>query len=105
MLAGAAANLQHVTGAVAQQRRDVLQQTLTDFNVAAQVEGYQTGPVITMFELSLAPGIKVSQVSNLCPDIARALAVPGVRVVSPLPGRPGSYSRATAISRRASSRR
>jgi S-DNA-T family DNA segregation ATPase FtsK/SpoIIIE len=72
---------------VAQQRRGILQQTLNDFNVAAQVEGYQTGPVITMFELSLAPGVKVAQVSNLCNDIARSLAVPGVRIVSPLPGR------------------
>jgi len=72
---------------VAQQRRGILQQTLNDFNVGAQVEGYQTGPVITMFELSLAPGVKVAQVSNLCNDIARSLAVPGVRLVSPLPGR------------------
>ena len=72
---------------VAQQRRGILQQTLNDFNVAAQVEGYQTGPVITMFELSLAPGVKVAQVANLCNDIARSLAVPGVRIVSPLPGR------------------
>jgi len=72
---------------VAQQRRGILQQTLNDFNVAAQVEGYQTGPVITMFELSLAPGVKVAQVANLCNDIARSLAVPGIRIVSPLPGR------------------
>jgi S-DNA-T family DNA segregation ATPase FtsK/SpoIIIE len=72
---------------VALQRRAVLRQTLDDFNVAAQVVGHQTGPVITLFELSLAPGVKVSQISNLCTDIARALAVPGVRVVSPLPGR------------------
>ena len=42
---------------------------------------------ITQFELSLAAGVKVSQISNLATDIARALAVPGVRVVSPLPGR------------------
>jgi S-DNA-T family DNA segregation ATPase FtsK/SpoIIIE len=72
---------------VAQQRRGILQQTLNDFNVAAQVEGYQTGPVITMFELSLAPGVKVAQVANLCNDIARSLAVSGIRIVSPLPGR------------------
>ena len=72
---------------VARQRRLVLQQTLNDFNVSAEVVGHQTGPVITLFELSLAPGVKVSQVSNLATDVARALAVPGVRVVSPLPGR------------------
>ncbi len=71
----------------AAQKRMVLQQTLDDFGVAAQVSGYQTGPVITLFELSLSPGVKVSQVASLADDIARALAVPGVRVVSPLPGR------------------
>ena len=53
----------------------------------AQVVGHMTGPVISQFELSLSPGVKVSQIHSLAPDIARALAVPGVRVVSPLPGR------------------
>jgi len=71
----------------AAQKRLVLQQTLNDFNVQAEVVGHMTGPVITLFELSLAPGVKVSAVSNLANDIARSLAVPGVRVVSPLPGR------------------
>jgi S-DNA-T family DNA segregation ATPase FtsK/SpoIIIE len=71
----------------AAQKRLVLQQTLSDFNVQAQVVGHMTGPVITLFELSLSPGVKVSQVANLANDIARALAVPGVRIVSPLPGR------------------
>ena len=42
-----------------------------------------TGPVITLFELALAPGVKVSQIATLANDIARALAVPGVRVVTP----------------------
>ena len=68
-------------------KRSVLQQTLDDFNVEAQVVGYMTGPVITMFELSLAPGVKVSQIANLANDIARALAAPGVRIVSPIPGK------------------
>ncbi|MGB2824409.1 MAG: DNA translocase FtsK, partial [Phycisphaerae bacterium] len=72
---------------IAVQRRVILQQTLNDFNVDAEIVGHQTGPVITLFELSLAPGVKVSQVSNLANDIARSLAVPAVRVVSPLPGR------------------
>ncbi len=72
---------------IAAQRRQVLQQTLDDFSVTAEVVGHQTGPVITLFELSLAPGVKVSRVANLANDIARALAVPGVRIVSPLPGR------------------
>ena len=71
----------------AEVKRAVLQQTLNDFNVAAEVVGHQTGPVITLFELSLAPGVKVAQIANLATDIARSLAVPGVRVVSPIPGK------------------
>jgi len=65
------------------ERQQILQQTLDDFNVVAEVVGHMTGPVITMYELSLAPGVKVSQVANLATDIARALAVPGVRIVPP----------------------
>jgi S-DNA-T family DNA segregation ATPase FtsK/SpoIIIE len=71
----------------AEVKRAVLQQTLNDFSVQAEVVGHQTGPVVTLFELSLAPGVKVSQISNLAADVARALAVPGVRVVSPIPGK------------------
>ena len=71
----------------AEVKRAVLQQTLNDFHVQAEVVGHQTGPVITLFELSLAPGVKVSQIAGLATDIARSLAVSGVRVVSPLPGR------------------
>jgi DNA segregation ATPase FtsK/SpoIIIE, S-DNA-T family len=67
----------------AAQRKLVLQQTLADFNVEAKVQGYMTGPVITLFEVSLAPGVKVSQITNLATDIARSLAVPGVRIVPP----------------------
>ncbi|MHC4294384.1 MAG: DNA translocase FtsK, partial [Planctomycetota bacterium] len=67
----------------AQQTQVVLQQTLNDFGVEAEVMGYMTGPVITMYELSLSPGVKVSQIGSLATDIARALAVPGVRIVPP----------------------
>lgn len=65
------------------QRKFILQQTLDDFGVQAKVEGYMTGPVITLFEVALAPGVKVAAVSNLATDIARSLAVPGVRIVPP----------------------
>ncbi|NIA17525.1 MAG: DNA translocase FtsK, partial [Planctomycetes bacterium] len=51
------------------------------------VVGAEPGPTITMFELSLAAGIKVSQISNLSNDVARALGAAAVRVVAPLPGR------------------
>jgi len=73
--------------AIAEEKRAILQQTLNDFNVEAEVVHHMTGPVITLFELSLAPGVKVAAVANLAKDIARALAVPGVRVVSPLPSK------------------
>jgi DNA segregation ATPase FtsK/SpoIIIE, S-DNA-T family len=64
-----------------------LQKTLDDFRIEANVVGFMTGPVITMFELALSPGVKVRQIANLSNDIARALAVPGVRIVSPIPGK------------------
>ncbi len=65
------------------QRKLVLQQTLDDFGVEAKVDGYMTGPVITLFEVSLAPGVKISQIGSLATDIARSLAVSGVRIVPP----------------------
>jgi S-DNA-T family DNA segregation ATPase FtsK/SpoIIIE len=73
--------------AYASQQRDILQRTLDEFRVEAQVVGFMTGPVITMFELALSAGVKVRQIANLSNDIARALAVPGVRIVSPIPGK------------------
>ena len=73
--------------AYASLQRDTLQRTLDEFRVEATVVGFMTGPVITLFELALAPGVKVRQIANLANDIARALAVPGVRIVSPIPGK------------------
>ncbi len=67
----------------AAQRKLVLQQTLDDFHIEANVVGYMTGPVITLFEVSLSPGVKVAQIGSLATDIARSLAVPGVRIVPP----------------------
>jgi S-DNA-T family DNA segregation ATPase FtsK/SpoIIIE len=64
-----------------------LEQVLTEFGIEARVAGAEPGPTITMFELALAPGIKVSQIVNLSNDIARALGAPAVRVVAPLPGK------------------
>lgn len=64
-----------------------LEQVLTEFGIEARVVGSEPGPTITMFELALAPGVKVSQISNLSNDIARALGAPAVRVVAPLPGK------------------
>jgi len=65
----------------------ILEQTLTEFRLQVQVVAIDTGPVITVFELKLAPGIKVSQIASLTNDMARALKAPAVRVVAPLPGK------------------
>jgi len=65
----------------------VLARTLSEFKVRAHVVSMRRGPVITMYELSLAPGTKVSKVEGLADDLAIALKAPNVRIVAPLPGR------------------
>jgi len=72
---------------VVKQKAVALEGLLGEFDVSARVVAAETGPVVTMFELQLAAGVKVSQVSSLANDIARALGVGAVRVVAPLPGR------------------
>jgi len=64
-----------------------LETLLSEFNINAKVVAAETGPVVTMFELELAAGVKVSQISALSNDMARALAAGAVRVVAPLPGK------------------
>jgi len=65
----------------------ILARTLSEFKVDARVVTVVRGPVITMYELSLAPGTKVSKVESLADDLAIALKAPNVRIVAPLPGR------------------
>ncbi|MHC4647352.1 MAG: FtsK/SpoIIIE family DNA translocase, partial [Planctomycetota bacterium] len=72
---------------VVKSKAGVLERLLAEFNINARVVSADTGPVVTMFELELAAGIKVSQISTLANDMARALGVGAVRVVAPLPGR------------------
>ena len=72
---------------VVREKGRILEQTLKEFNLEARVVEAETGPVITMFELQLAPGIKVAQISNLANDLARSLGAAAVRVVAPLPGK------------------
>jgi len=60
---------------------------LRDFGIEVQVESVHPGPVITRFEILPAPGVKVSQISNLAKDLARSLSVIGVRVVEIIPGK------------------
>ncbi|UCF16279.1 MAG: DNA translocase FtsK 4TM domain-containing protein, partial [Phycisphaerales bacterium] len=64
-----------------------LETLLSEFSINAKVVAAETGPVVTMFELELAAGVKVSQISALSNDMARALAAGAVRVVAPLPGK------------------
>lgn len=72
---------------VVKEKAAVLEKLLGEFNVNASVVAADTGPVVTMFELQLAAGVKVSQISALANDMARALGVGAVRVVAPLPGK------------------
>jgi S-DNA-T family DNA segregation ATPase FtsK/SpoIIIE len=65
----------------------ILEQALREFNIEAQVVEIDTGPVITMYEISLAPGIKVSAITALSNDIMRALKAESVRIVAPVPGK------------------
>lgn len=70
-----------------QEKARILEQTLQDFKVDARVVHIDTGPVITIFELDLAAGVKVSAITSLSNDIARVLRAPAVRVVAPIPGK------------------
>ncbi len=65
----------------------ILEQALREFNIDASVVEIDTGPVITMYEISLAPGIKVSAITALSNDIMRALKAESVRIVAPVPGK------------------
>lgn len=65
----------------------LVEQRLSDFGVETKVVAVHPGPVITRFELDLAPGIKVSKISGLAKDIARSLSVSSVRVVEVIPGK------------------
>lgn len=65
----------------------LLEEKLADFGVAVEVVEVNPGPVITRFEIKPAPGVKVSRISNLAKDLARALAVYSVRVVEVIPGK------------------
>ncbi len=65
----------------------ILEQALKEFDIDASVVEIDTGPVITMYEISLAPGIKVSAITALSNDIMRALKAESVRIVAPVPGK------------------
>ncbi len=72
---------------VVREQARILEKTLEEFRVNAEVVEIDTGPVITMFELRLGRGIKVSQIASLSNDIARALKAHSIRVVAPISGK------------------
>ena len=72
---------------VVREKAKILEQALHEYRVEAHVVEIDTGPVITMFELQVAAGVKVSQIASLANDIARSLRAPSVRVVAPIPGK------------------
>ncbi|HEV3146837.1 MAG TPA: DNA translocase FtsK 4TM domain-containing protein [Gemmataceae bacterium] len=65
----------------------LLEKTFTDFGLSIRVVGIHTGPVITMYEIALESGLRVSKVSGLADDLAIGLKVTSVRIVAPLPGK------------------
>ncbi|MDR0447571.1 MAG: DNA translocase FtsK, partial [Treponema sp.] len=65
----------------------ILQETLSEFGILAEVTGIRKGPVITMFEILPAPGVKLSKIVNLQDNIALRLAASSVRIVAPIPGK------------------
>ncbi len=69
------------------QQAAMLEQALKEFQIDAHVTEIDTGPVITMYEIALAPGIKVSAISALSNDIQRSLKAESVRIVAPIPGK------------------
>lgn len=71
-----------------QQLSELLEIKLQDFNIKAQVVNAQLGPVVTRFEVELAPGIKASKVTGIAKDLARSLSMASVRVVEVIPGKP-----------------
>ena len=76
-----------VQGKVVKAKAAALEKLLGEFSVSAQVVTAETGPVVTMFELELGAGVKVSQIAALANDMARALGAGAVRVVAPMPGK------------------
>ncbi|OCG31998.1 hypothetical protein A9G29_05925 [Gilliamella sp. Fer2-1] len=67
---------------------ELIEKSLSDYRVKAKVVDYMPGPVITRFEIELAPGIKAARISTLDRDLARSLSMPSVRVVEVIPGKP-----------------
>ncbi|MDD3627026.1 MAG: DNA translocase FtsK 4TM domain-containing protein [bacterium] len=78
-------DLEHID--ILKKNGELLKECLTDFGITASIENIIRGPVISRYEIRLAPGIKVSRISNLSDDIAYAMGATRVRVIAPIPGK------------------
>lgn len=85
--APASSSVQIIDKAELEMRSQMVERTLADFGVVASVVAVHPGPVITRYELDLAPGVKASRLSGLAKDIARTLSMISVRVVEIIPGK------------------
>ena len=88
LLASPPANVEPVDEFAMQQMANLVEARLADYRIKATVVDYSPGPVITRFELDLAPGVKAARISNLSRDLARSLSTVAVRVVEVIPGKP-----------------
>lgn len=88
LLASPPAEVEPVDTFALEQMARLVEVRLSDFRIKADVVNYSPGPVITRFELNLAPGVKAARISNLSRDLARSLSTVAVRVVEVIPGKP-----------------
>ncbi|MGF1725506.1 DNA translocase FtsK 4TM domain-containing protein [Photobacterium nomapromontoriensis] len=88
LLAPAKQNVEPASEEELKQTAMLVESKLADYKIKAKVVGVYPGPVITRYELDLAPGVKVSRISGLSKDLARALSASAVRVVEVIPGKP-----------------
>lgn len=88
LLEPAKSNVEPVDDDVLQQKARTIEERLAEYKIKVTVKGIYPGPVITRFELELAPGVKVSRIMGLSKDIARSLATSSVRVVDAILGKP-----------------
>jgi DNA segregation ATPase FtsK/SpoIIIE, S-DNA-T family len=88
LLAPARQNVEPASEEELMETARLVEAKLEDYKIKARVAGVYPGPVITRYELDLAPGVKVSRISGLAKDLARALSAIAVRVVEVIPGKP-----------------
>ena len=88
LLSSPPATIEPVDAFAMEQMARLVEARLADYRIKADVVDYSPGPVITRFELDLAPGVKAARISNLSRDLARSLSTVAVRVVEVIPGKP-----------------